>query len=75
MDREIVREQDRRAIMLAARGLGPSARLLLLALLDDPDASYREIEERHGIGVSSIGPTRGRAFRRLKESLTHLGVA
>jgi RNA polymerase sigma factor (sigma-70 family) len=74
MDREIVRQQDRRAIMLAARGLGPSARRLLMALLDDPDASYREIEERHGIGVSSIGPTRGRAFRRLKENLTQLGV-
>jgi RNA polymerase sigma factor (sigma-70 family) len=74
IDREVMREQDRRAIMLAARGLGPSARRLLFALLDDPDASYREIEERHGIGVSSIGPTRGRAFRRLKANLTHLDV-
>lgn len=45
-------------------------RNLLLALYFDPDEpSYAEISERFGIPVGSIGPTRARCLKRLREAL------
>lgn len=44
-------------------------RELMLALMSDPSPSYVEISARLGIPIGSIGPTRGRALRRLHELL------
>ena len=74
LGRRIARASERRALLTAGQGLGSAGRRLLLAYLDDPDASYRDIEARYGIALASIGPTRQRAFCRLRENLVQLGV-
>ena len=71
----IHRDEVRRAILGVIGDLSPTGRRLLLAFLDDPDASYKEIEARHGIGVSSIGPIRRRVLVSLERALEGAGVA
>lgn len=56
-------------------GLSPTGRRLLAAMLDDPDASYKEIEQRHGIAISSIGPIRRRILNKLERALRERGVS
>lgn len=68
-------DQIRRTVAAAMPDLSPTGRRLLAALLDDPDASYKEIEARHGIGVSSIGPIRRRVLTTLEGALEGIGVA
>ena len=67
-------DEIRRTILKAMNELSPTGRRLLAALLDDPDASYKEIQERYGIGVSSIGPIRGRVLRSVEGALNEVGV-
>ncbi len=74
LTRNIMRGQIRRAIASAMGDLSPTGRRLLTALLEDPDMSYRELEEDHGIGIGSIGPIRARVFRRVRTSLDEIGV-
>ena len=45
-------------------------RALLEALMADPAPSYEEVSEALEIPIGSIGPTRGRALRRLSELLS-----
>ena len=45
--------------------LPPRWRALLVLLAMDPAPSYEEISQRLSMPVGSIGPTRGRALRRL----------
>ena len=68
-------DQIRRTMIAAMDDLSPTGRRLLAALLDDPDASYKDIEARHGIGVSSIGPIRRRVLKTLEVALEGIGVA
>ncbi|MDQ4076500.1 MAG: RNA polymerase sigma factor [Chloroflexota bacterium] len=45
-------------------------RKLLLALYFDPnEPSYEDVAERFGMAVGSIGPTRARCLKRMKEAL------
>ena len=46
--------------------LPDSDRRLLVLLISDPPLTYAEISERLQIPIGSIGPTRGRALRRLR---------
>jgi RNA polymerase sigma factor (sigma-70 family) len=57
---------ERRALRESLRQLRPEHRQLLLLLVADPQLSYREISERLGIPIGSIGPTRARCLRRLR---------
>ena len=69
----------RRHLAMAIGGvmdeLSPTGRRLLAAFLDDPDASYKQIEARHGIAVSSIGPIRRRVLDKLERALREVGVS
>ena len=56
----------RRALRESFRQLRPEHRQLLLLLVADPQLFYREISERLGIPIGSIGPTRARCLRRLR---------
>ncbi|MEU4423102.1 sigma-70 family RNA polymerase sigma factor [Actinoplanes sp. NPDC024001] len=61
---------ERNQILLAAFAeLSDRHRELLLLLTADPPISYSEISRRLGVPVGSIGPTRARALRRLRECL------
>ncbi|MCW2569517.1 MAG: rpoE [Mycobacterium sp.] len=50
-------------------------RALLIALSATPTPSYKEVGRRLGMAVGSIGPTRGKALRRLRELLVETGGA
>jgi RNA polymerase sigma factor (sigma-70 family) len=60
---------ERRSALLAALAELPGRqRDVLLLLLEDPPVPYQEISKRLDIPVGSIGPTRQRALRELRES-------
>lgn len=68
-------EADRmRQLWLAFQGLGENCRRLLRVLMASPPPSYQEVSAALGIAVGSIGPTRQRCLRRLRESLAERGV-
>ena len=61
-------EASRHEMLLRAFADLPSShRELLLLLLHDPPLGYAEISRRLGIPVGSIGPTRIRALRKIRE--------
>ncbi len=47
--------------------LPPTWRALVVALTQDPPLTYEEIVTDLGVPIGSIGPTRGRSVRRLRE--------
>ena len=57
------------ALRMAVATLPRRQRRLVEELLDNPGLSYEELSERLDMPVGSIGPTRLRALRRLRESL------
>ena len=63
-----MRAERRQALREAFAQLPPRCRDLLAMLLGDPPASYRQISERLGMPVGSVGPTQARCLRRLRES-------
>ncbi len=75
IDSGLMRHHLAKAIGGVMNELSPTGRRLLAAFLDDPDASYKEIEARHGIAVSSIGPIRRRVLDRLERALHEVGVS
>lgn len=57
----------------ALGALDPRCRDLLHALfIEEPQPSYLAIQERQGIPIGSIGPTRARCLERLKKTLAGL---
>jgi RNA polymerase sigma factor (sigma-70 family) len=50
--------------------LPPTWRALVVALTQDPPLTYEEIVADLGVPIGSIGPTRGRSVRRLRELVT-----
>lgn len=54
------------ALLAGFAELPDSDRRLLSLLLSDPPLTYVEISERLHIPIGSIGPTRGRALKRLR---------
>lgn len=60
---------DRQEAVLAGFAeLSYSDRQLLVLLVADPPVPYAEISRRLQIPIGSIGPTRGRALKRLRET-------
>ncbi|MBA2693128.1 MAG: sigma-70 family RNA polymerase sigma factor [Rubrobacter sp.] len=51
---------------------GPCRELLTVLYFDDDEPSYTEVSERLGMPMGSIGPTRARCLKRLKEALEGL---
>lgn len=62
------------ALETALLELPADRRALLLLLTKDPPLTYAEISQQSGIPIGSIGPTRARAIRQLRNSpaLRHL---
>lgn len=68
VDDALVRQERVRAVRAGLGELSTRHRDLLLMLAADPPIPYREISDRLGIPVGSIGPTRARLLRRLAGS-------
>jgi RNA polymerase sigma factor (sigma-70 family) len=80
LDHEILKEEQVRAIRLAAEKLPPRCQRLLGLLMGDEDLPYTEIAEQLSMPIGSIGPTRGRCLEHLRQlleevELSHTAVA
>lgn len=69
----LVRAERHEALLAGLAELPAGQRALLLLLMVDPPLSYEAISQRTGIAPGGIGPTRGRALERLRQTaaLTH----
>ncbi|MEU8024026.1 MULTISPECIES: RNA polymerase sigma factor [Micromonospora] len=65
-DEELLRAERRQALREGFAQLPPRCQHLLALLTADPPVSYREIGERLGMPVGSIGPTQARCLRKLR---------
>ncbi|MBG0564654.1 RNA polymerase sigma factor [Actinoplanes aureus] len=68
-DQALLDGERNQALLAAFAELSDRHRELLLLLTADPPFSYSEISRRLGVPVGSIGPTRARALRHLRECL------
>jgi RNA polymerase sigma factor (sigma-70 family) len=64
----LLKAERHEALLAGLAELPERQRELLLMLVADPPLSYAEISQRTGIPVGSIGPTRGRALDRLRQT-------
>jgi RNA polymerase sigma factor (sigma-70 family) len=65
-DEEAIDRERRFELRAAIARLSGRQRELLTLLVDRPDLSYEEVSRTIGMPVGSIGPTRERAFERLR---------
>ncbi|MEV4121704.1 sigma-70 family RNA polymerase sigma factor [Micromonospora sp. NPDC049645] len=65
-DDELLRAERRQALREGFVQLPSRCQALLALLTADPPVSYREVAERLGVPVGSIGPTQARCLRRLR---------
>ena len=66
---------ERAVLVRRALALAPDrCRSLLQVLMTDPPPSYREVSEALGMPVGSIGPTRDRCLRKLRDIAVGLGL-
>jgi len=68
VDENLHRYEQRQAVHDGLRQLRPEHRQLLLMLTADPQIPYQEISRRLGIPTGSIGPTRARCLRKLRDT-------
>jgi len=75
-DDELVQRWERQDILRRALGeLGDPCQPLLVDLFNrQKGESYEEIARRHEISIGSIGPTRGRCFKKLRLILSRMGL-
>jgi len=69
IDAGLLAEERRDEVQRAMAQLPPRWCELLVALMADPAPSYEDVSADLAIPIGSIGPTRGRALRRLYELL------
>lgn len=72
LDAALLREEQQRAIRLAAERLSPRCRRLLGLLMGDDDLPYKQIAEQLRMPIGSIGPTRGRCLDHLRQILAEM---
>jgi len=72
-DRWLVHADRRRMAHRALRGLSESDRQLIVMLFADPAPSYAEISASLAMPIGSIGPTRIRLLRKLRDALSEEG--
>lgn len=63
-----------RQVWMAFQELSGRCRELLSVLMATPPATYTEISTSFGMAIGSIGPTRARCLRRLRELLVQRGI-
>ncbi len=68
VDEHLHRREQRRAVHNGLRQLPPHHQELLMMLTADPQIPYQEISRRLGIPTGSIGPTRARCLRKLRDT-------
>jgi len=64
----LMQAERHEALLAGLAELPARQRELLLLLVQDPPLSYAQISQRTGIPIGSIGPTRGRALERLRQT-------
>jgi RNA polymerase sigma factor (sigma-70 family) len=74
VDADLLHAERVQAVRIGLADLPPAQRDLLLLLATDPPPSYREISATLDMPIGSIGPTRGRYLRRLKQHLEAAGL-
>jgi RNA polymerase sigma factor (sigma-70 family) len=74
VERQIVQHEEQVALVRATRLLPIRQQILLRMLTTTPRPSYEEIAAALDIPVGSIGPTRARALRRLRQLLDSTGT-
>ncbi len=62
-------EERKAALACGLRKLNRRQRALMESLLAEPAPSYADVSTRIGIPIGSIGPTRGRCVKRLRQEL------
>jgi RNA polymerase sigma factor (sigma-70 family) len=67
IDTHILAAERQQQLLAALAELPDRQRELLFLLLEDPPPSYEQISARLDMPIGSIGPTRARAFARLRE--------
>jgi RNA polymerase sigma factor (sigma-70 family) len=67
VDDDLVRTERRHAVRRGLAELTTSQRQLLLLLAADPPVPYAQISRQVGMPVGSIGPTRARLLRKLRD--------
>jgi RNA polymerase sigma factor (sigma-70 family) len=72
VEREVIEREQQDAVHAAVARLPQRQRSLLGAILRRPGVSYDELSEELGMPMGSIGPTRERALRRLRDDSTLL---
>ncbi|WP_229401513.1 RNA polymerase sigma factor [Micromonospora okii] len=65
-DEALLRAERRQALREGFAQLPPRCQELLALLTADPPVSYREVGERLGMPLGSIGPTQARCLHRLR---------
>src|SRR5271157_3996798 len=75
LDASLLREEQARAIRLAAERLPPHCRRLLGVLMGDDDLPYKAIAEQLNMPIGSIGPTRGRCLEHLRQILAEMELS
>lgn len=68
VDEELLRAERRHALREGLAELKPEQRQLLLLLASDPPISYEDVSRRLGMPIGSIGPTRARYLKKLRET-------
>ena len=66
---DAVLEERRAALARGMKKLSCRQRALMESLLAEPAPSYADVSLRIGIPIGSIGPTRGRCVKRLRQEL------
>jgi RNA polymerase sigma factor (sigma-70 family) len=66
---DAVLEERKAALARGLMKLNGRQRALMQSLLVEPAPSYADVSDRVGIPIGSIGPTRGRCVRRLRQEL------
>lgn len=65
----LIRDENVEEVRTALLHLSPTWRALMEMLMEQPTPSYEDVSAVLGLPMGSIGPTRGRALRKLRELL------
>jgi RNA polymerase sigma factor (sigma-70 family) len=75
LDAGLLREEQVRALRMAAERLPERCQRLLGLLMGDDDLPYKEIGELLNMPIGSIGPTRGRCLEQLRQILAEMELS
>jgi RNA polymerase sigma factor (sigma-70 family) len=71
-EHDFLRGEREEVVRMAMAQLPTRCRVLLEMLMRDPPPDYRGVSDQLGLPVGSIGPTRGRCLKKLREIIHNL---